>query len=71
MIKKWKIFLESFDIDEDIQYLEDLFTDLNDEGDWNLYILSNTEKYNEEDYSCKIYLTPYIDYDFEIPISLV
>lgn len=66
MIKKWKLFLESFDIDEDIQYIEDLFTDLKDEGVWNLNTETNIEKWNEDDYSCKIYLTPELEYDFEI-----
>ncbi len=63
MIKKWKLFLESFDIDEDIQYIEDLFTDLKDEGVWNLNTETNIEKWNEDEYSCKIYLTPELEYD--------
>ena len=58
---------ESFNIDEDSEHLKDLSLDLKDEGDWTITIHTNTEKYNEDDYSCKVILEPLDEFDWDTP----
>jgi len=65
-MKYLKLF-ESFNIDEDAEHLKDLSLDLKDEGEWNITIHTNTEKYNENDYSCKVILEPLDEFDWDGP----
>lgn len=65
-IKKFESFVE-YDIDEDSEHLKDLSLDLKDEGEWSITIHTNTEKYNEDDCSCKVILEPLDVFDFDGP----
>jgi hypothetical protein len=65
-MKYLKLF-ESFNIDEDSEHLKDLSLDLKDEGEWSITIDTNTEKYNENDYSCKVILEPLDEFDWDGP----
>jgi hypothetical protein len=56
---------ESFNIDEDSEHLKDLSLDLKDEGEWSITIDTNTEKYNGNDYSCKVILEPLDEFDWD------
>jgi len=56
---------ESFNIDEDSEHLKDLSLDLQDEGEWSITIHTNTEKYNEDEYSCKVILEPLEEFDWD------
>jgi len=58
---------ESFNIDEDSEHLKDLSLDLQDEGEWSITIHTNTEKYNEDEYSCKVILEPLDEFDWDKP----
>jgi len=58
---------ESFNIDEDSEHLKDLSLDLQDEGEWSITIHTNTEKYNEDEYSCKVILEPLDEFDWNTP----
>jgi hypothetical protein len=58
---------ESFNIDEDSEHLKDLSLDLQDEGEWSITIHTNTEKYNEDEYSCKVILEPLDEFDWDGP----
>lgn len=58
---------ESFDIDEDSEHLKDLSLDLKDEGEWSVTIHTNVEKYNEDDYSCRVILEPLDEFDWNGP----
>jgi hypothetical protein len=58
---------ESFNIDEDSEHLKDLSLDLQDEGEWSITIHTNTEKYNEDEYSCKVILEPLEEFDWDGP----
>ena len=58
---------ESFNIDEDSEHLKDLSLDLQDEGEWTITIHTNTEKYNEDEYSCKVILEPLDEFDWDGP----
>jgi hypothetical protein len=58
---------ESFNIDEDSEHLKDLSLDLKDEGNWTITVHKNTEKYNENDYSCKVILEPLDEFDWDGP----
>jgi hypothetical protein len=58
---------ESFNIDEDSEHLKDLSLDLQDEGEWSITIHTNTEKYNEDEYSCKVILEPLDEFDWDTP----
>lgn len=55
----------SFNIDEDSEHLKDLALDLTDEGDWSVNVYTNTEKYNEDEYSCKVILEPLDEFDWD------
>ena len=63
-MKYLKLF-ESFDIDDDSEHLKDLSLDLKDEEEWNVTVYTNTEKYNEDDYSCKVILEPLDVFDWD------
>jgi len=65
-MKYLKLF-ESFNIDEDAEHLKDLSLDLKDEGEWSVTIHTNTEKYNEDEYSCKVILEPLDEFDWDTP----
>ena len=65
-MKYLKLF-ESFDIDEDAEHLKDLSLDLKDEGEWTVNVYTNTEKYNEDEYSCKVILEPLDEFDWDAP----
>ena len=65
-MKYLKLF-ESFNIDEDSEHLKDLSLDLQDEGEWSITIHTNTEKYNEDEYSCKVILEPLDEFDWDKP----
>jgi len=65
-MKYLKLF-ESFNIDEDAEHLKDLSLDLKDEGEWSVTIHTNTEKYNEDEYSCKVILEPLDEFDWDGP----
>ena len=65
-MKYLKLF-ESFDIDEDAEHLKDLSLDLKDEGEWSVNVYTNTEKYNEDEYSCKVILEPLDEFDWDGP----
>ena len=65
-MKYLKLF-ESFNIDEDSEHLKDLALDLKDEGNWSINVFTNTEKYNEDDCSCKVILEPLDEFDFDDP----
>ena len=65
-MKFLKLF-ESFNIDEDAEHLKDLSLDLKDEGNWTITIHTNTEKYNEDEYSCKVILEPLDEFDWDGP----
>lgn len=65
-MKYLKLF-ESFNIDEDSEHLRDLSLDLQDEGEWSITIHTNTEKYNEDEYSCKVILEPLDEFDWDTP----
>jgi hypothetical protein len=65
-IKKFESFAE-YDIDEDSEHLKDLSLDLQDEGEWSITIHTNTEKYNEDEYSCKVILEPLEEFDWDGP----
>ena len=65
-MKYLKLF-ESFDIDDDSEHLKDLSLDLKDEEEWNVTVYTNTEKYNEDDYSCKVILEPLDEFDWDGP----
>jgi hypothetical protein len=65
-MKYLKLF-ESFNIDEDSEHLKDLSLDLKDEGEWSITIDTNSEKYNENDYSCKVILEPLDEFDWDGP----
>jgi len=65
-MKFLKLF-ESFNIDEDAEHLKDLSLDLKDEGNWTITIHTNTEKYNEDEYSCKVSLEPLDEFDWDEP----
>ena len=65
-MKYLKLF-ESFNIDEDSEHLKDLSLDLQDEGNWTITIHTNTEKYNEDEYSCKVILEPLDEFDWDKP----
>jgi len=65
-MKYLKLF-ESFNIDEDSEHLKDLSLDLQDEGEWSITIHTNTEKYNEDEYSCKVILEPLDEFDWDGP----
>jgi hypothetical protein len=65
-MKYLKLF-ESFNIDEDSEHLKDLSLDLQDEGEWTITIHTNTEKYNEDEYSCKVILEPLDEFDWDKP----
>ena len=65
-MKYLKLF-ESFNIDEDSEHLKDLDLDLKDEGNWSINVFTNTEKYNEDDCSCKVILEPLDEFDFDDP----
>lgn len=56
---------ESFNIDEDSEHLKDLALDLKDEGNWSINVFTNTEKYNEDEYSCKVILEPLDEFDWD------
>jgi hypothetical protein len=56
---------ESFNIDEDSEHLKDLSLDLKDEGEWSITIDTNTEKYNDDEYSCKVILEPLDEFDWD------
>ena len=58
---------ESFNIDEDAEHLKDLSLDLKDEGEWTVNVYTNTEKYNEDEYSCKVILEPLDEFDWDAP----
>jgi len=58
---------ESFNIDEDSENLKDLSLDLKDEGEWSINIDTNIEKYNEDEYSCKVILEPLDEFDWDGP----
>ena len=58
---------ESFNIDEDAENLKDLSLDLKDEGEWSVNVYTNTEKYNEDEYSCKVILEPLDVFDWDEP----
>jgi hypothetical protein len=40
---------------------------LQDEGEWSITIHTNTEKYNEDEYSCKVILEPLDEFDWDKP----
>jgi hypothetical protein len=65
-MKYLKLF-ESFNIDEDSEHLKDLSLDLQDEGEWSITIHTNPEKYNEDEYSCKVILEPLDEFDWDKP----
>ena len=65
-MKYLKLF-ESFNIDEDAEHLKDLSLDLKDEGEWTVNVYTNTEKYNEDEYSCKVILEPLDEFDWDGP----
>ena len=65
-MKYLKLF-ESFNIDEDAEHLKDLSLDLKDEGEWSVNVYTNTEKYNEDEYSCKVILEPLDVFDWDEP----
>ena len=65
-MKYLKLF-ESFNIDEDAEHLKDLSLDLKDEGEWTVNVYTNTEKYNEDEYSCKVILEPLDVFDWDGP----
>ena len=65
-MKYLKLF-ESFNIDEDAEHLKDLSLDLKDEGNWTVNVFTNTEKYNEDDCSCKVILEPLDEFDWDTP----
>ena len=65
-MKYLKLF-ESFNIDEDAEHLKDLSLDLKDEGNWTITVHKNTEKYNGNDYSCKVILEPLDEFDWDGP----
>jgi len=65
-MKYLKLF-ESFNIDEDSEHLKDLSLDLKDEGNWTITVHTNNEKYNENDYSCKVILEPLDEFDWDGP----
>jgi hypothetical protein len=65
-MKYLKLF-ESFNIDEDSEHLKDLSLDLKDEGNWTITVHKNTEKYNGNDYSCKVILEPLDEFDWDGP----
>jgi len=65
-MKYLKLF-ESFNIDEDSEHLKDLSLDLKDEDEWSVTVDTNTEKYNEDDYSCKVILEPLDEFDWDGP----
>jgi hypothetical protein len=65
-MKYLKLF-ESFNIDADAEYLKDLSLHLKYEDDWSITIYTNTEKYNEDDYSCKVILEPLDEFDWDGP----
>ena len=56
---------ESFNIDEDSEHLKDLSLDLKDEGEWSINVYTNTEKYNDDEYSCKVILVPLDEFDWD------
>jgi hypothetical protein len=56
---------ESFNIDEDSEHLKDLSLDLKDEGEWSINVYTNTEKYNDDEYSCKVILEPLDEFDWD------
>ena len=58
---------ESFNIDEDSEHLKDLSLDLKDEGEWSINVYTNTEKYNDDEYSCKVILEPLYEFDWDAP----
>ena len=58
---------ESFNIDEDSEHLKDLSLDLKDEGNWTVNVYTNTEKYNDDEYSCKVILEPLDEFDWDAP----
>lgn len=62
--KKFESFAE-YDIDEDSEHLKDLSLDLQDEGEWSITIHTNTEKYNEDEYSCKVIIEPLEEFDWD------
>jgi hypothetical protein len=63
-MKYLKLF-ESFDIDDDSEHLKDLSLDLKDEGEWDVTVYTNIEKYNEDDYSCRVVLEPFDVFDWD------
>jgi hypothetical protein len=65
-MKHLKLF-ESFNIDADAEYLKDLSLHLKYEDDWSITIYTNTEKYNEDEYSCKVILEPLDEFDWDGP----
>ena len=65
-MKYLKLF-ESFNIDEDSEHLKDLSLHLKDEDEWSITIHTNNEKYNEDDYSCKVILEPLDEFDWDGP----
>ena len=40
---------------------------MQDEGEWSITIHTNTEKYNEDEYSCKVILEPLDEFDWDKP----
>jgi hypothetical protein len=65
-IKKFESFAK-YNIDEDSEHLKDLSLDLQDEGEWSITIHTNAEKYNEDEYSCKVILEPLDEFDWDNP----
>jgi hypothetical protein len=65
-MKYLKLF-ESFNIDADAEYLKELSWHLKLEDDWSITIHTNTEKYNEDDYSYKVILEPLDEFDWDGP----
>jgi len=60
-LKRFESF--EYNVDEDSEHLKDLSLDLQDEGEWSITIHTNTEKYNEDKYSCKVILEPLDEFD--------
>ena len=63
-LKKFESFAE-YNIDEDSEHLKDLALDLKDEDNWSVNVYTNTEKYNDDDYSCKVILEPLDEFDWD------
>jgi len=40
---------------------------LKDEGEWSINVYTNTEKYNDDEYSCKVILEPLDEFDWDGP----